>query len=268
MLLEYKDKNTYLHRLDIRTKGLYFFILTAAAFMFPDPIYNVGLLILIVLVAVSVGMPFGRVWSTLKPLIPILVIIVGVTAMSYPPGKFMLPSSKIVVFSLFSDTIEATRGGFLYGTSLSLRILLIVIASTVLTYTSPIDHFLQLLRKMRIPYKFAFIVATGIRFIPTMEKKSRQIIDAQRIRGADFNSGGAVSRIRAFLPIMVPMIVSSIRMSENLAMSMVNRGFGSKPEVTEVDELHAHGVDYIFSILGLLLLALVIYARTMGNGII
>jgi len=154
----------------------------------------------------------------------------------------------------------------LFGLSLSLRIITMVIASTIFTMTTPIDDLLYLLRKLRVSYKIGFVLSTGLRFIPTMEKKANQIIEAQRSRGARFKQGNMIRRIMAYVPVMVPMIVESLRMSENLAMAMVNRGFGATKNWSVVDELQPRAVDYWLSVLLSVVLAAVIYLRMLGFG--
>jgi energy-coupling factor transport system permease protein len=141
-----------------------------------------------------------------------------------------------------------------------------VIASTLLTYTTQIDDFLQVLRKLRFSYKVAFIITTALRFIPTMEKKAQQIIEAQRARGTKFQGTNFIKRIKAYIPIMIPMIVESLRMSENLAMAMLNRGFGATPNWTVMWEIRARPVDVMASIAFLLILGLIFYIKSANYG--
>ena len=116
------------------------------------------------------------------------------------------------------------------------------------------------------PDKISFILTTGMRFIPTMEKKAQQIIDAQRARGAKFHQGGLVKKIKAYIPVMIPMIVESLRMSENLAMAMLNRGFGAKKNWTVIEELNPGMRDLIITMLLLLIITGVFYAKIQGYG--
>jgi len=141
-----------------------------------------------------------------------------------------------------------------------------VFVSAIFTYTTSIDHFLLVLRKLRISYKIAFILATGIRFIPTMEKKAHQIIDAQKTRGAQFQTGGLLYKIRAYIPVMIPMIVESLRMSENLAMAMLNRGFGATKNWTVLDDLNPKVNDLIITIILIFTSAIVFYIKSLSWG--
>lgn len=264
MFLEYQKGNSILHRLDIRTKGLGFIVVVIAAFLFTAPEYNLIILILCLALMRKVRMPASRLMMMLKPLIPILILIILFSALSYSPDFFQHSLSKNVLFSM--GFMRCTVGGILLGISLSIRILTMVIASTLLTYSTPIDDFIHILRLMRVSHKIAFVLTTGIRFIPTMDKKSRQIIDAQRTRGANFQEGGLVQKIKAYIPVMVPMIVESLRMSDNLAMAMLNRGFGASKNRTIMNELNPGWRDVIITIVLLVLMTLLIYLKYLGYG--
>jgi energy-coupling factor transport system permease protein len=267
MLIEYTEGSSFIHRLDVRTKSLAFLVIVVAAFVFSNPVYNLLVLLICVYPGLMIRLPFGHVNRLLRPLIPVFILIILFASFSYQPESFSRPYARKILFSVTSGGyMTCTVGGILFGLSLSLRIITMVIASTIFTMTTPIDDLLYLLRKLRVSYKFGFVLSTGLRFIPTMEKKANQIIEAQRSRGARFRQGNMIRRIMAYIPVMVPMIVESLRMSENLAMAMVNRGFGATKNWSVVDELQPRPADYWLSVLLSLVMAGVIYLRLLGFG--
>jgi energy-coupling factor transport system permease protein len=267
MFLEYHPDHTFLHRLDIRTKMLGFIILSTVAFMFSNPIYNLFVLICCSWIAVSIHLPLRKLRVLLEPLLPVFILIILFSSFSYSEGSFDHPVSRKVLFTLLpGGYFPCTIGGILLGLSLSLRILIMVIASTILTFSSPIDDFLQVLRILRFSPKVAFIITTGLRFIPTMQKKAVQIMEAQRARGADFQSGGLYKKIKSYIPVMVPMIVESIRMSENLAMAMMNRGFGATKKWTILNEFHPGWRDGVISAGLFLLLTGAVFLKIYSYG--
>ena len=140
------------------------------------------------------------------------------------------------------------------GCSYLCKILTMVLASLLLNFTTPIDDFLQLSRVLRIPYKIGFIMTTAVRFIPTMENKAQMALDAQRSRGADLDAGGIIKRFRSYSSVMIPLIVDSIRMSENLALAMINRGFGGSPAYTFLHEIKMARKDYLLVLTALVFL--------------
>jgi len=267
VFLEYQPGDTFLHRLDARTKLAGFLLMVIAVFLFSNPWYNLAVLLVCMVLAFSIRISSKKLKATFLTLLPILILIILLSSISYAPGAFQRPFSKIILFSLPpGDLMVGTVGGLMMGISLSLRIFTLVISSTILTVTTPLDDFLQILKKMHVSYKIAFIITTAIRFIPTMEKKAQQIIEAQRARGAKFHESNFVKRIKAYVPVMIPMIVESLRMSENLAMAMLNRGFGATPHWTVLQEIKARPVDIILSIIMLIVLTLLIMLKTANYG--
>ena len=99
-------------------------------------------------------------------------------------------------------------------------------------------------------------MTTSLRFIPTLENKALMVLNAQRARGADLDSGGVWKRVRSYSSIMIPMIVDSIRMSENLALAMLNRGFGASKTPTMDDDVGLRRIDYFLLTLSILLLVI------------
>ncbi len=267
MFLEYHAGNSFIHRLDVRTRLFGFLLIIVAAFLFSDPLYNLVIVIGCLWLVYRMKISFQKLKITFLTLLPILILIIILSALSYRPDAFQKPLSRTVLFSLLpGDIITCTIGGILLGISLSLRIFTLVIASTILTYTTSLDDFLQVLRKIKVSYKVAFIITTALRFIPTMENKAQQIIEAQRARGARFDNTGLYKRIKAYIPVMIPMIVESLRMSENLAMAMVNRGFGATSQWTVLTEIKARPIDVIVSFIFFIALAFLFFMKAAHYG--
>jgi energy-coupling factor transport system permease protein len=138
--------------------------------------------------------------------------------------------------------------------------------TTLLLIVTPIDHFVAAMRQARVPHPIVFIVMTALRFIPTMQHRADQVLDAQRARGAQIDQGGVVRRIRAYIPIMVPLLTSGIRMSDDLAAAMINRGYGATKRPTALMTLQARPLDYAGVAVILAVLGGVIALRVIGVG--
>ena len=246
MLADYIHSDTFLHRLDVRTKLIWFCSFILAIFLFDHPLYIAMFLMLLLLILSASGLPSDGVKRISMMLLPVLVILIGVTMFSHNPQQFVDPFSQTILMYLFPENVAPlTIGGILLGVTIASRIFVMVLASLLLTYTTPIDDFLQVSQRLKVPYVIAFIITTAVRFIPTMEQKAMMVLDAQRSRGADLESGGLIKRIRVFGSVLIPMIVDSIRMSENLAMALMNRGFGASSRLTFFDEIHMKKNDYL-----------------------
>lgn len=266
MFLEYIPGKSLVHRLDVRTKIWGFITLLTLGFIFPHPLYTAIVGVLSFLLALYIPLPMKRIWALLRPLLPIFAIIVVITGFSYGTDAFVSPYAQKVLFYAFpASRLPFTSGGLLYGLNLLLRIFIMVITSSILTLTTPLEDFLQVLGKLRVPYEFSFIITTGIRFVPTMEAKASMVMDAQRARGARLETGGMISRIRAYVPVMVPLLVNAIRMSENMALAMLNRGFGATRKWTYLREISLEGKDYLALVFITVMFLLGVYIRYMMN---
>ena len=267
MLTEYRPGNSLAHRLDVRSKLFCFAAVIVLAFGFPHPLINGAIVLGLFIIARVIRLPMEGIGRMLSLLAPVFVVMFGVTAFTYTPEQFTTVFAQRVLFTLFpGDAAPLTVGGILMGLTLICRMGVFVLASLLFAHTTPVDDFIRLARRLRISHKFAFIITTAVRFIPTMEGKAGQVRDAQRARGVDLSEGGFVGRLRAYLTLMIPMVVDSIRMSEALAISMVNRGFGATQESTQLDVLKMKGIDYlVVTAVSVLLLIGVVMMRS-GKG--
>jgi energy-coupling factor transport system permease protein len=260
MLADFVHTNTFLHRLDVRTKLVWFVSIILAVFLFEHPLVVLSLLMLQVLVLTISGLPTKGAKRIGVMLFPVLLILLLVTMFTHTPERFGSSFSQTVLFYLFpNQTAPLTVGGVLLGLTIVCRICSMVLASLLLTYTTPIDDFLQVAQRLRVPYVIAFIITTALRFIPTMEQKAMMVLDAQRARGADLDSGGLIKRVRSFGSVLIPMIVDSIRMSENLALALINRGFGASRRMTFYDEIQMKACDYRALALNVAFLGVVLF---------
>lgn len=268
-MLDYSPGVSLLHRLDVRSKILLFLVFTAVLFVFSNPLVNLVLAGLATVLMFYVGMPFGRLWRITKPIAPVFVVIALISGFAYAGGGFRTDLANEVIFYAWpGGRIPFTYGGLFFGLTLMLRIYSMVVATSILTFTTPLDDFVQLMRAMRVPQPLTFIVVTALRFVPTMQKKVDQVFDAQRARGARFSGQGFLRQIMAYVPVMVPLIVESLRMSENLAIAMLNRGYGASKEWTALKKLKMETLDYIALVTGITLLGAAVYLRVQGYGVL
>jgi len=264
MRFEYQPGNTLLHRLDVRTKLFGFVAVLVMTFLFQQWVPNLALALIAAVLMLWAGARAVVLLKILGPLSFIAIIVAAFAAFAYAPTETTAPEFSRVVGSLFDGSLPLTVGGISHGISLALRILTMVMLTTLLLITTPIKHFVAAMRQVRVPHFIVFIVMTALRFIPTMQHRADQVLDAQRARGARIDQGGMVRRIRAYIPIMVPLIASGIRMSDDLAAAMVNRGYGATPRPTALFTLQAAVRDYSAVVLILAALTAVVTLRIMG----
>lgn len=153
--------------------------------------------------------------------------------------------------------------GVVRGLTFVLRILLMVLATAFLYTTTQVDEIVQLLHKLRVPPTVAFVVTTSLRFVPALDQRRTQILEAQRARGARLEAKGLIGAIQAYIPIMVPLLVCSIVLANSLAMAMLNRGFGFNRSVTLLRSISFSTRDYLTVGMILIMVSFAVYMRAV-----
>lgn len=262
MFIEYLPGDTLIHRLDVRTKMFGFLGLIILSFLFQDPKYQVLIVLSTVLLAMWIKIPLRKIGGRLVPLLPIIISIILFSGFTFTPERFEQISSQTILFyALPGDRLGATLGGFLMGTTFILRLVGMMISSTVLTLTTTMEDFTQFFQKMHVPAEISMILTTAIRFIPTLDKKRRQIVEAQKARGTKFNEKGIAGSVKSYLPIVIPLFINSIMMANSLSMAMLNRGYGLTRTWTSMRQLSFASRDYWTISIIILLLTLAIFVR-------
>ena len=111
--------------------------------------------------------------------------------------------------------------------ALTLRFVVLVESFSVFFLTTSPDHLGLALEESRVPYEFAFAFTTAVRFVPVLAEEAQTIMDAQKARGLELEKGGLLKKIRNYVPVLIPLIVSAIRRSLELAEAMESPSMGS-----------------------------------------
>ena len=262
MLIEHLPGDTLIHRLDVRTKMFGFLGFMILSFLFQDPKFQVLIVFSTGLLAIWIKIPLRKIGRMLAPLIPIIISIILITGFTFTPERFEQVSSQTILFyALPGDRLGATLGGFLMGSTFILRLFSMMITSSVLTLTTSMDDFTQFFHKMKVPVEVAMMLTTAIRFIPTLDKKRKQILEAQKARGTKFKEKGIIGSLQSYLPIMIPLFINSIMMANSLSMAMLNRGYGLNRNWTSMRELAFTPRDYWAIAFVVMLLTLALFVR-------
>lgn len=176
----------------------------------------------------------GLYLKGLKPIL-FLVVFTGVLNIFYGTGDPLWQWGFLKI----------TRNGILNCVFISVRIMALILASSVLTFTtSPtqltdaIERLLKPLSKLRVPvHEFAMMMTIALRFIPTLIEETEKIMNAQKARGADFESGNLLKRAKALVPVLVPLFVSAFRRADELSVAMECRLYRGGSGRTRLKEL-------------------------------
>ena len=215
---QYFPGNSVIHRLDPRAKLVILVIYIVALFLAVSWLsYGLMLAFLLTCIAIS-GIPAKSFVRGMKPLIMILVFT-GVLNLFFTQGE-------TVLVSFFGITI--TLEGLVRAMFMVIRILMLITCTFLLTYTtSPIsltdglEALLSPLKKIKVPvHELSMMMCIALRFIPTLIEETDKIMSAQKARGADFETGKLTERVKALVPILVPLFVSAFRRADELATAM------------------------------------------------
>ena len=145
--------------------------------------------------------------------------------------------------------------------AMTLRFIVLVESFSVFFLTTSPDHLGLALEQSRVPFEFAFAFTTAVRFVPVLAEEAQTIMDAQKARGLELEKGGLLKRIRNYIPILIPLIVSAIRRSLELAEAMESRAWGATKKRTNLYALKLHKGDYALIVITVLVLAVSLYVR-------
>jgi len=248
--------DSFIHRLDPRTKILGTIFLIAAIFV-SKGFLGLALVTAFVLAAASVtkiGLKF--LFKGLKPIFFIVIL-------TFVINLFFQKDGKVLVDVWI---IKITAGGLRSASFMAARLLLLVLSSQLLTLTtSPIaltdgmESLMKPLAKIRFPaHEIAMMMSIALRFIPTLLEEADKIMKAQAARGADFDGGKLLDKARAMVPLLVPLFVSAFRRADELAMAMEARCYRGGDGRTRMRVLKYAKVDGAAALMLLALMGAVI----------
>jgi energy-coupling factor transport system permease protein len=145
--------------------------------------------------------------------------------------------------------------------ALTFRFVVLVESFSVFFLTTSPDHLGLALEQSHVPYEFCFAFTTAVRFVPVLAEEAQTIMDAQKARGLELEKGNFMKKIRNYIPILIPLIVSAIRRSLELAEAMESRAWGAIKKRTNLYELKMKRGDYILLILTIALVVVAVYVR-------
>lgn len=258
---QYFPGNTVVHNLDPRTKLIMTLVYIVALFS-ANWVFSYLLIFAFLAFAIALSkISLKTLFRGLKPLV-LIISITAVLNMFYTPGEVL---AEFWIFKI-------TREGIINAIFMVLRVIMLVVGTFLLTYTtSPImltdglEKLLGPLKKIKAPvHELTMMMSIALRFIPTLIEETDKIVSAQKARGADFESGSLISRAKAMIPILVPLFISAFRRADELATAMECRCYNGGEGRTRMRQLIFLKRDYITLGVGALLLAAVFTLKHFG----
>ena len=222
------------------------------------------------------------------------VFLVLVIALSKVPPSFMVRGMKSIVFLLIMAVVcnlfltqgeplvtiwklTITKEGVIQAGKMAVRLVFLITGSSVMTLTTTpnqltdgLEKLLKPLNAIRVPvHEIAMMMSIALRFIPILSDEMQKIRKAQMARGADFESGNLIKKIKAMIPLLVPLFVSAFRRANDLAMAMEARCYQGGDNRTKMKPLKYHKRDSIsYGILLVYLAGIILLGKTISIGML
>lgn len=246
---QYYPVDSFVHRMDPRLKLLFLIAYIVAIFLadsFCGLAICAGALILIIGFS---RVPPRKILRSIRGIL-FLVIFTAVINIFFYSGN----SKPWVEWGIFT----ISKDGVIFSAFLVLRLVLLVMCSSMLTYTTTpvsltdgIESLLTPLKWIRFPvHELALIMSIALRFIPILMDETERIKNAQKARGADFESGGLVKKVRAIVPILIPLLLSAFRRADELGDAMDARCYSGGKRRTKYKKLRFSWRDLVGFLFG------------------
>ena len=246
----YLDQDTWIHRLDPRTKLIGVLILFSICLCFNHPLYLAAIGLAVLLIAIS-AKSLRNFWR-LRLILALLILFSMAMWPFFVKGRTPLWSW---------GPLQVSQESLLYGIAMGLRLATFVGTGLIFLSTTRNEELTNGLIRMGCPYPVAFALSTALRLVPTFAGAGATIIQAQVSRGLDLESGTIFSRLGKIIPQAVPLFIYAIRHTNLLAMALESRGFSPESKRTLYYEPHMHTKDYAVLSLLLWILGWFLYMR-------
>ena len=262
---QYFPGQSVIHRLDPRTKLIMLVVYIVALFLAESWVsYGLMLVFLVTVIWLST-IPLKSILRGMKPLVMIL-IFTGVL-------NLFFTQEGGVIFHFWILTV--TTGGLTRAVMMMSRILMLITGTFLLTYTtSPIaltdglESLMKPLKKIGVPvHELSMMMCIALRFIPTLIEETDKIMNAQKARGAQLDSGTLKQRIQALVPVLIPLFISAFRRADELAMAMECRCYRGGEGRTRLKVLHCGARDWLCLAVCLAAFSAVLSTRWIWQGI-
>ena len=260
----YGGASSVVHRLDARMK----LILTVCFIVIIFLCKNfLSLALMFALTAVSIllsKVPFRMFFKSLKPILPIILLTAVLNIFYISKGT--------VLFSFWKITV--TTGGLATAFFMAVRIICLIMCSSLLTYTTTPTDLTDAIERLLSPLKvfhvqvhtLAMMMTLALRFIPTLVEEIERITNAQKARGADFESGGFLQRVKAMLPVLIPLFVSAFRRAYELSFAMSCRCYHGGEGRTRMKQMRFHASDFVsLALFAAVLAGVIVLNRFFGK---
>lgn len=241
---QYYESKSLIHRLDPRVKIILMIVFVVFIFVSGNMFSLTIAATSVFAVAFISRVPLKLYLKNMKAILPVLIFTAILNIFYGNGGKVLLEFW----------VLQITTDGIYRSIFMTLRILLLIFISSALTYTTTPNDLTDGIESLLSPLKFiglksavhtlAMMMTIALRFIPTLVEEAEKIMNAQKARGADLESGGLTQRVKALIPILIPLLISSVRRAYELAEAMECRCYNGGEGKTRMKQMSLKAVDF------------------------
>ena len=252
---QYYPTDSVIHRLDPRIKLLAVIAYIVTVFFLADYVMYAAILVFVIAVSLVAKIPVKVLLRTVKTII-FLVLITSIINLFFTTGEVLWVHWKFI--KIYKEGVE-------HAIKLALRLILLMLFPSLLTLTTTpmeltdaLESLMSPLKLIKVPvHAIALIMSIALRMIPILMEETNKIMLAQKARGADFDTGGALKKAKAMIPVLVPLFVGAFRRADELALAMDARCYSSVAKRTKYKVMKLAAKDLVASFVCLAVFSLV-----------
>ena len=252
---QYYPTDSVIHRMDARIKLLAVILYIVTVFFIVDYAMYVAMFLFVIIVTLIAKVPIKVLLRTVRTII-FLVLVTSIINLFFTTGDHLLVQWKFI--KIYSEGVH-------HAIKLSLRLILLMLFPSLLTLTTTpmeltdaLESLMSPLKLIKVPvHAIALIMSIALRMIPILMEETNKIMLAQKARGADFDTGGALKKAKAMVPVLVPLFVGAFRRADELALAMDARCYSSVAKRTKYKVMHLTAKDFVAAAICLAVFSLV-----------
>lgn len=241
---QYYESRSVIHKTDPRVKIVLLILLIVFIFLSKNAFALGFSAVSVLAVMLLTKIPIGLYMKNTRAILPVLIFTAVLNLFYGESGKVLVSFWRLTV----------TTDGVYRAVFMAVRIVLLIFISSALTYTTTPNDLTDAIERLLSPLKYlglknsvhtlAMMMTIALRFIPTLIEEAEKIMNAQRARGADLENGKLTERVKALIPILIPLLISSVRRAYELAEAMECRCYNVGEGRTRMKQLRLSGRDF------------------------
>ncbi len=243
---QYYPSESVIHRMDPRAKIIFSLLYMIGMFFIVSYTMYLVTFIFLMTVILIAKIPPKIVFRSIKAIVFILIFTAIINLLFYNEGKVLVEWWKIRI----------TDAGINFSVKMIFRLTMLVMGTSLLTYTTTptaltdaIESLLKPLSYIKVPvHDIAIIMSIALRFIPGLIEETDKIMMAQKARGASIDTGNFIQKVKAMLPVLIPLFVSAFRRADELADALDARCYNATDHRTKMKVLKYSGKDLVGAI--------------------